>query len=137
MVGDAKDAQEAIIGTDMLTGETLTPGERIMSGGAAALPFVSGPVVRGTGKVVSDVATEIHHMLPRQFDTFFKRVGLDIENYTISMPKADHRLKPDGVHTGTDNWNSQWKDFFDNTVNATKEQILTKLDDMKKFFKID
>ena len=130
VVGEGLDAKEAITGEDWLTGEQLSPGERIMSGGAALLPVVSGPMVRTAAK-------ELHHLLPRQFESFFKKVNLDIEDYKISLDKADHRLKPDGLHTGSDSWNKQWKTFFEETVDATKEQILKKLDDMKKTFKID
>jgi len=57
VVGDVKDAQEAIIGVDLITGERLTTGDRIMSGVSVVMPVVSGKLLRGAGKLLGDVIT--------------------------------------------------------------------------------
>ena len=75
---------------------------------------------------------EQHHLLPQQFKKQFEKAGLDIEDYKIPLDKADHRLKPDGLHTGENNWNKQWSDFFRDNPDATKPEILNQLDKMQK-----
>ena len=46
-LGDAKDIQEAVTGKDLITGKKLTGGERVLTITAAALPVVSGPMLKG------------------------------------------------------------------------------------------
>jgi RHS repeat-associated protein len=86
-------------------------------------------LVKGAGK---SKIIEQHHLLPKQFKQQFKKAGLNIEDYKIPLDKADHTLKPDGLHTGTNNWNKQWSDFFEQNPNATKPEILDQLDKMQK-----
>ena len=75
-----------------------------------------------------------HHQLPQQFKKQFDKVGLDIENYKIPLDKADHILKPDGLHTGKNSWNIQWGNFFKDYPNATKPEILEQLSKMQETF---
>ena len=51
-VGDVKDAQEVITGKDLIAGKKLSKGERIVTGAAAIIPIVSGPMLRTAGKGV-------------------------------------------------------------------------------------
>ena len=46
-------------------------------------------------------AIEMHHLLPQSkaLKPFFKKSGLDIEDFKIPLDVAKHRLKPDGIHT--------------------------------------
>ena len=79
----------------------------------------------------------MHHMLPRQFKKYFKRVDLDIEDFKIPLDKAKHRLKPGGIHTNDGgNWNKEWKKFRDANPSATKEEILEHLDHLRTKFGI-
>jgi hypothetical protein len=75
---------------------------------------------------------EVHHTLPRQFAPKFKRFGIDIENYKSYLSRDQHRLLPKGVHTGTDNWNAQWKRFFKGNPELDPKDILRLLNDMLK-----
>ena len=77
---------------------------------------------------------ERHHLLPIQFKKAFERVGLDIEQFTVDLSKAKHRLKPDGLHTGANNWNQQWKDFFKDRPDRTQAKILGQLERMKSHY---
>jgi hypothetical protein len=79
---------------------------------------------------------EQHHQLPKQFKQQFTRAGLDIEDYKIPLDQSNHRLKPDGLHTGSNNWNKQWEDFFSDNPDAIKNDILNQLDTMQKYFGI-
>jgi hypothetical protein len=59
----------------------------------------------------------------------------------VKVPKAKHRLKPGGAHTGKgiENWNGAWKAFFDgfkNGAKPTREQILEQLAKMRRAFGI-
>ena len=82
--------------------------------------------------------TELHHLLPQanEFKDFFKQAGLNIEDFKITLNKAAHRLKPNGIHTGPANWNKIWRDFKQSNPHASKEQILKQLEKMKKDFGI-
>jgi len=53
------------------------------------------------------------------------------------MLQDAHRLKPDGIHTGTENWNKQWEKFFDKHPKAGKEEILDYLEVLKKKYGIE
>jgi RHS repeat-associated protein len=82
---------------------------------------------------------ERHHLLPKQFKPYFKAVGLNIEDYTIDLTKSKHRLKPNGIHTGTENWNRQWKNFFDAHRDSgyTQEDVQNQLATMKVDFGLE
>ncbi len=45
-----------------------------------------------------------------------------------------HRLKPNGLHTGADNWNKQWRQFFEAHPQSQAEEILGQLEGMMKKF---
>jgi hypothetical protein len=86
-----------------------------------------------------DELIELHHLLPQEkaLKPYFKRAGLNIENFKIPLDVAKHRLKPDGIHTkGGGDWNKVWTDFFKNNQLATQEQILEQLARMRKQFGI-
>ena len=55
---------------------------------------------------------EEHHNLPRQFATKFNACGLDIEDYVTYLARNLHRLRPGGLHTGSENWNKIWRRYF-------------------------
>jgi hypothetical protein len=80
---------------------------------------------------------ENHHQLPTQFKDKFERVGLKTKDYVIKLNKNDHRLKPNGLHTGSENWNKQWGQFFENNQNPTKQEILEQLSKMRKAFGLE
>jgi len=94
--------------------------------------------IRQAGKLLgSDI--EIMHLLPqaKEFKKFFKNAGLDINDFKIPLDKAKHRLLPDGVHTGSENWNKVWRDFMtENKFNATADEILEQLAKMREQFGI-
>ncbi|MBL0155547.1 MAG: DUF2380 domain-containing protein [Bryobacterales bacterium] len=81
-------------------------------------------------------ATNVHHLLPRQFARFFSRAGLNVEDYTLVMGTAAHRLRPGGLHTGKGeaNWNGAWRAYFARSPDAGREQILEHLTKMRKDF---
>jgi hypothetical protein len=81
----------------------------------------------------------MHHLLPQagRFSQYFKRAGLDIEDFKIPLDKARHRLNPGGVHTKSGgNWNGVWDDFFKGNPNATRQEILDQLARMRRDFGI-
>jgi hypothetical protein len=64
---------------------------------------------------------EVHHTLPRQFSPRFNDAGIDIEDYKTYLPRDRHRLLPNGLHTGSENWNAQWKRFFEKKRSPTQK----------------
>jgi Predicted lipoprotein of unknown function (DUF2380) len=79
-------------------------------------------------------AEEVHHNLPQasRFRKYFENAGLNIEDYTEAMQRCDHRLLPNGLHTGPNNWNKLWANFFAKHPNAGKDQILAELNRIRK-----
>lgn len=75
---------------------------------------------------------EPHHTLPRQFRDKFDRLGIDIEDYITHMPNYLHRLRPNGLHTGPEHWNGQWKEFFRTHPNPTPDEVFDHLNGMLK-----
>ncbi len=116
--------------------------------GGALLPFATGlgmvarvgskadDVTRFVSKIDDVVKIEKHHLLPREFRAFFERAGLNIEEYIMELPIKQHRLKPGGLHTGTENWNKAWKEFFSRFPNATRYEILSELSRLKMKYKL-
>jgi Predicted lipoprotein of unknown function (DUF2380) len=75
---------------------------------------------------------EPHHTLPRQFRDKFDALRIDIEDYITHMPNYLHRLRPNGLHTGPEHWNSQWEQFFRDHRNPTRDEVFEHLNGMLK-----
>jgi RHS repeat-associated protein len=67
---------------------------------------------------------ERHHRLPREFRSEFAKAGINIEDYTMRLPRGLHRLTPDNIHP---EYNAEWKRFFRKYPDPTKAQILEEL----------
>lgn len=125
---------------------TFRHGARLLGKVDDAMDLVKGAesatdVAKGIDKAI-DVAKEgakfeRHHLLPQQFREQFTKAGLNIEEFTVNLPKELHRLKPGGLHTGSRNWNKQWRKFFQENPNATKSEILQHLEKMKNDFNLE
>jgi hypothetical protein len=63
---------------------------------------------------------------------WFNDVGIDIEDYKTYLPRDRHRLLPNGLHTGSENWNAQWRRFFEKNERPRQKEILEILSDMLK-----
>ena len=81
---------------------------------------------------------EAHHLLPIKFEKLFNRVGLNIEDFVIPLDEYIHRRKvagkPYGLHTGQENCNKQWQQFFDEHpgYSYTQKDVLKQLRKMRK-----
>lgn len=130
LAGDAIDILGAARGRDLLTGETIS--------GVGVAATVLGTVFGSgrAGREVADEVIELHHLLPqaREFQEFFRNAGLDIEKYKMPLTRAAHRLKPYGLHTGSENWNKVWRDFMRENPEATRNQIRDQLKTMMRDF---
>jgi hypothetical protein len=90
-------------------------------------------------------ALERHHQLPKKFVKYFKDCGIGIDAFIIIMRAADHRLKPEGLHTGEGkggNWNSEWEEFIKanpvpEDTEKRKREIKDKLNEMIVKYGID
>jgi hypothetical protein len=76
--------------------------------------------------------------LPRQFKEQFERVGLNIENYTIDLPRDFHKNVHGrgGGEAWINSWNQQWDRFFRKNIDPSASEILKNLNKMKKEFGI-
>jgi hypothetical protein len=55
---------------------------------------------------------ERHHLTPLEFAARFRACGIEPHDYIAYLPAVAHRLRPDGLHTGPNNWNSVWRRYF-------------------------
>jgi RHS repeat-associated protein len=130
----------AAVGGVIKVGGRVTQAAKAAPGAADALDevVVTAKAVED-GTAIGRGAIEMHHLLPQagRFAKFFERAGLNIEEYKIPLDQAAHRLKPGGIHTkaGGD-WNGVWDKFFEVNPNATKDQILNQLRQMRADFGI-
>jgi hypothetical protein len=75
---------------------------------------------------------EKHHNFPQEFADEFKACGLDPDDYITYMLKSEHRLRPDGLHTGPNSWNTQWREFFRRNDRPTPDEVHEQLNSMIK-----
>jgi hypothetical protein len=75
---------------------------------------------------------EPHHNFPRQFSPQFPACGIEPENYLTYLPRSFHRLRPDGLHTTSINWNARWDEFLSDQPTAKREELLKHLHGMWK-----
>jgi hypothetical protein len=68
--------------------------------------------------------------LPREFARQFNKAGFDIRDYIVYLARDQHRFRPKGLHTGSENWNAQWRQFFKGRKNASPDEIIEQLNIM-------
>jgi hypothetical protein len=73
---------------------------------------------------------ERHHAFPLEFEANFRACGIDPEAYAMFVPKGLHRLRPDGLHTGSNHWNAQWRQFIQEQKKPTPEKFFNHLNTM-------
>ena len=74
--------------------------------------MVKEEIARARDRQPGRSSFEGHHNLPRQFETKFNACGLDIEDYVTYLARDLHRLRPGGLHTGSESWNKIWRRYF-------------------------
>jgi hypothetical protein len=94
--------------------------------------------------IIDPNALERHHGLPKEFVQYFLDCKLDIADFMIIMRLSDHRLKPDGVHTGEGRggrWNEEWRQFIEENPLAytpkDRERVEKKFNEMVLKHEID
>lgn len=125
--------QEALHGTECITLRELDTRERAISS-VGLIPLGKlAKCLKGLRTLrFADEALEHHHLLPlaEEFQEHWARAELNPKDFVVIMPAKYHRYKPLGLHTGSDNWNAQWRRFFQRNPNAGREKILEQLDRM-------
>jgi hypothetical protein len=66
-----------------------------------------------------------HHIFPRQFEGFFAKVGIDIDDYTVTLGQTSHLqgIHGNGLGDMPGAWNSQWASFIQQNPGATATQV--------------
>ena len=62
-----------------------------------------------------------HHVYPREFIAQFRARGINIDLYTVRIPRDDHFRVHREVGGGL--WNAEWTEFFNQNPNAARGQI--------------
>jgi len=68
--------------------------------------------------------TEIHHLLPRQFQAFFRSNDLGIDDYTVQLDRGVHSVLHGRGGSYFGSWNGLWKGFIWNNQNADESEVL-------------
>jgi RHS repeat-associated protein len=122
------------------TGLSFVPFGNVSVGGAEIISDPKNPLGYASLIPGEKTAIELHHLLPqsKRLAPFFKRAGLNIEDFKLPLDKAKHRLRPNGIHTGPseESWNGTWESFFKANPGATKQAILDQLAKMRNDFGI-
>jgi len=94
--------------------------------------------------IIDPNALERHHGLPLEFIAYFLDCKLNVDDFIIIMRVSDHRLKPDGVHTGEGrggDWNTEWGRYVeDNPLTYTPKdakRVKKKFNEMVLKYGID
>lgn len=113
------------------SGWTLNTGGVYGSGDA-------GPWVNNATPVDPN-SVELHHIFSqaKEFAAIWNEWEIDIGRYLIALPAGVHRLSQfGGIHTGADNWNANWRAYFEKFPNANREQIFRQARSMIKKFRL-
>jgi hypothetical protein len=66
----------------------------------------------------------------------FAEAGIkNVDDYLIPLTQRQHNsIMGKGVHTGPNNWNKQWGQFFKGTEEPSRDDVLRQLEKMRKEF---
>ncbi len=103
-------------------------GVGVVANSAVRVGQQAEPHVRG---LLESSKTQLHHIFPQHFRTWFANRGIDIDNYAVSLERVTHLT---GIHgrggfVGPGNvllpgkWNARWKAFIQQNPNATAKEI--------------
>lgn len=65
-----------------------------------------------------------HHIFPQQFRPDFERMGINIDDFTVRIPKQLHQT----IHSS--GWNNKWQTYLKANPDSTKAQLLSKVENM-------
>jgi len=77
--------------------------------------------------VHNDCSTPFHHLFSRQFKWFFQARGIDINKYTVPVPRAFH---VDLHNPNLGNWNGAWGDFITANPGASVGEVMEQMQRM-------
>ena len=69
-------------------------------------------------------AIDQHHIFPQQFRPDFERIGVNIDDYTLRIPKQLHQT----IHSS--GYNTQWQSCLQANHNVTKTQLISQAENM-------
>jgi hypothetical protein len=80
---------------------------------------------KGGTRLLEAAKIQQHHIFPRQFEDFFAKRGVEIDDFTVPLTRGQH-LK--AVHGTGDTlspgrWNQVWEEFIRANPNATAKDI--------------
>src|SRR5438552_19175925 len=84
------------------------------------IAFTRNPLVHS---VLEKPDTPLNTRKAEGFRGFHNSPSPKVGRFACLRSRNVHRLKPDGLHTGPNNWNKQWRDFFNRYPNPTTQQI--------------
>ena len=105
----------------LINGRLVPAGKVGAVGNLGPRVTVNQNLLTGSGQLAD------HHIFPSQFRNFFKKVGINIDDYTVTVDHFTTHLK--GIH-GRGNlgqmpgrWNKIWSQWIDNYPNASLREV--------------
>lgn len=118
---------------------SMMEAEALLSGGMLTDAALEKIASWCTAKWIAELETREHHVIPqaKTLRKYFEKAGIDVDDYTIRLPKSVH----DGLHQGKGTgpggpWIRDWKAFFAQHPGAGKTEILQHADDMMSAYNI-
>ncbi len=96
------------------------------------LPFVPGSIGKYADDIVGLLPKPVranypwHHLLPQRFRTEFARLGINVDDHLVVLPKEMHELIHGGGPRGGD-WNNAWEAWLANNPNATPQDVFKQI----------
>lgn len=79
------------------------------------------PSVKAAKKAIADWSRrekERHHIFPRAYEAYFRRIGIDIHQYTLLVDVVEHRRVHAGKNGGP--WNRDWFNWIPQNGRSAK-----------------
>jgi hypothetical protein len=75
--------------------------------------------------------TELHHILPQQYRSYFEGAGMNIDEVTAELPQSIHQAAHDV------GWNESWGTFINQNPNASASEITAQASSMLQEYGLD
>jgi RHS repeat-associated protein len=92
-------------------------------GFSRAFSAVSAP------KLITSSVLHKHHLFPQTFSKFFRKKGINVDDFTVSIPETTHLRGIHGKGLGNmpGRWNQEWERWIDKNPGANYREVYQQL----------
>jgi hypothetical protein len=143
------------IGVGLPIGGIESVGSKLLSGLGSKLAGVAERLLGGAGKEIGTAGQRLapgsaasaekllanpilhdHHLLPQQFRGFFSKLGINVDEYTVTVSESTHLqgIHGSGIGTLPGRWNQQWATWIEANPGAAAKDVYQQLGRMMDDF---